>query len=172
MIEFLARLGHQRRYWLFLVLLGLALESAALYYQYALDEWPCVLCIHVRLWLVVLILVAVLGVTVRGSWPGRVVAHGLTVLVTVAILERAWRLLGVERGTIAGECSFDLGLPAWLPLDQWFPQLFQVQEACGYTPVLPFGLSMAQVLPVFSTVLLLFSLSLLVATLASGRASS
>ena len=168
----LAAIGMSAWYWLGLLLLCLALEITALVYQHVLGYGPCVLCIHVRLWLVVLILVAVLGVTVRSSWPGRVIAHGLTVLVTVAILERAWRLLGVERGTIAGECSFDLGLPAWLPLDQWFPQLFQVQEACGYTPVLPFGLSMAQVLPVFSTVLLLFSLSLLVATLASGRASS
>ena len=167
----LAAIGMSAWYWLGLLLLGLALETTALVYQHVLGYGPCVLCIHVRLWLVVLMLVAVLGMAVRGSWPGRIVAHGLTVLVTAAILERAWKLLGVERGTIAGECSFDLGLPAWLPLDQWFPQLFQVQEACGYTPVLPFGLSMAEVLPVFSAVLLLFSLSLLVATLASRRAS-
>ena len=49
MHSFLINLSRQRRYWAILVLIGITLEAAALYYQYALDEWPCVLCIHVRI---------------------------------------------------------------------------------------------------------------------------
>ena len=138
----LAAIGRSPWYWLALLLLGLAMEGMALFYQHVLGYGPCVLCIQVRLWLLGLVMVAL-----------------------------AWKLLGIERGTVEGECSFDLGLPAWLPLDHWFPPLFQVQEACGYTPTLPFGFSMAEVLPVFSGLLLLLSVALLVASLASGRSS-
>jgi disulfide bond formation protein DsbB len=168
----LARIGMSHWYWLALVVLGLALEVTALIYQYALGYGPCVLCIHIRLWVLLLVLVALVALAVRRVWFGRVLAHGSTVLVLAGLLERSWKLLGVERGTVEGECSFNLGLPAWLPLDHWFPKLFQVQEACGYTPILPFGFSMAQVLPVLSAALLLLGLCMLIATLASRRASA
>ena len=42
MPQFLLNLAQQRRYWLALLLLGFAFEAVALYYQYALDEWPFV----------------------------------------------------------------------------------------------------------------------------------
>jgi disulfide bond formation protein DsbB len=96
-------------------------------------------------------------------------AHLLATGVLAGLVQRAWLLLGIERGFVQGECSFDLGLPAWLPLDQWFPLMFQVQEACGYTPALPFGLTMAEVLLPFSGILLLLSIGLLLATLMSHR---
>mgnify|MGYP002064183637 CR=1 FL=1 len=78
-------------------------------------------------------------------------------------------LLGIERGFVEGECGFDLGLPSWLPLDQWFPAMFQVHTTCGYTPLLPLGFSMAEVLLPLSIILLLLSISLLLVTLVSLR---
>jgi disulfide bond formation protein DsbB len=167
----LAAIGRSPWYWLALLLLGLAMEGMALFYQHVLGYGPCVLCIQVRLWLLGLVMVALAALVMRRSRLGLVAAHALSALVLAGMLERAWKLLGIERGTVEGECSFDLGLPAWLPLDHWFPPLFQVQEACGYTPTLPFGFSMAEVLPVFSGLLLLLSVALLVASLASGRSS-
>ena len=59
MNQYLMELSQQRRYWLALVLFGIALESGALYFQYVLDEWPCVLCIHVRIWVVAFILLGI-----------------------------------------------------------------------------------------------------------------
>ena len=54
-----------------------------------------------------------------------------------------------------------LGLPSWFALDEWFPVLFGVWEACGDTPELLFGITMAEALIVLSWVLLLSSAALL-----------
>lgn len=63
----------------------------------------------------------------------------------------------------------DLGLPAWLALDDWLPWLFEVQTSCGYTPELPLGITMAEALLAFSAALTLLGLGLALATLAAGR---
>lgn len=169
MLTRLAATAASAWYWLALLLFGLALEGTALVYQYVLEYGPCVLCIHVRIWVLALVLVSLPALALRRSWPGRLLVQLLTVAVLAGLAERAWLLLAVERGTVAGECSFDLGLPAWLALDKWVPWLFQVHEACGITPPLPFGLTMAEALVPVSAVLLAINLVLLGATLARGR---
>jgi disulfide bond formation protein DsbB len=169
LLNALANIATSRWYWLTLLVLGLSLEATALYFQYVLSYGPCVLCIQVRILVLCLMLVALLALAVRRSWLGRLSAHLLATVVLVLLVQRAWSLLGIERGFVQGECSFDLGLPAWLALDQWFPAMFQVHEACGYTPALPFGLTMAEVLLPFSGLLLLLSIGLLLATLVRRR---
>jgi disulfide bond formation protein DsbB len=163
--EKLAIIGKSAWYWLALVLIGLSFEGVALFYQYALEEPPCVLCIHVRLLVLALLLIALAALFLRHfKWPN-VLAHLLTVLVAAGLLERSYQLLGTERGFTVGDCGFDLGLPDWLAVDTWFPALFQVQSTCGYTPELLFGITMAEALLVFSVVFVLISLAM---TLASG----
>jgi len=88
------------------------------------------------------------------------IAHILTVVIAVGLLDRSYQLLGTERGFVFGDCGFDLGLPSWLPLDTWFPELFRVHSSCGYTPELIFGITMAEALIVFSVTFLLVSLTL------------
>jgi len=164
MQKFLIELSRQRRYWAALVLIGIALEATALYYQYALDEWPCVLCIHVRIWVIAFILVGVIAFfSTRSSLAIRS-AHGLNTIIMAGLLERSWRVLAVERGWIFGDCEMDLGMPAWFALDKWIPSLFEVQTSCGYTPLLFFGITMAEVLLVFSGVLLIISAALFFAS--------
>ena len=165
----LAIIGKSVWYWLALVLLGLAFEGVALYYQHVLDEMPCVLCIHVRLLILALIVVALAAVFLhRFKWLNAL-AHLLTVLVAAVLLERSYQLLGTERGFTFGDCGMDLGLPGWLALDSWFPAVFKVQTTCGYTPELLFGITMAEALIVFSAVFVLVSLAM---TLASVLAAS
>ena len=161
----LANMAVSRWYWLALLVLGLALEAAALYFQYVMDYPPCALCIHVRILVLGVILVALFALAVYRTRTGRLAAHLLTALLLGAMTQRAWLLLGIERGFVEGECSFDLGLPSWLPLDQWFPAMFQVHTTCGYTPLLPLGFSMAEVLLPLSIILLVLSISLLLVTL-------
>jgi len=129
------------RYWLLLVLVGLSFEGVALYYQYVLEEMPCVLCIQVRIWVMALIFIA------------------------IGLLERSYQLLGTERGFTFSDCGMDLGMPAWFALDVWFPALFQVQTSCGYTPELLFGITMAEALIVVSAIFLLWSAGMVVLTL-------
>ena len=164
----IAAIGISAWYWLAIIVLGFSMEAVALFYQYGLNYGPCVLCIHVRIWVLGLILVALVTLLTRKVWLLSVIAHALTAIIAAALLELSWRLLGTERGTILGDCSMESGLPAWFSLDQWFPKLFGIWEACGYTPKLLFGITMAEGLLVIAIALLLVSIVFAVATL-SGR---
>lgn len=157
MNKFLVNLSVQRRYWAALVLVGIALEAAALYHQYVLDEWPCVLCIHVRIWIVAFILLGMIAIFCVQSRLAMRIAHGLNVIIMAGLVERSWNVLAVERGWIFGSCELDLGMPTWFALDKWIPSLFEVQTACGYTPLILFNITMAEVLLVFSVLLLIIS---------------
>ncbi|WJW76547.1 disulfide bond formation protein B [Thiohalobacter sp. IOR34] len=140
----LADTGKSSWYWLALAGLGVAMEGIALFYQYRLDYWPCVLCIHVRIWTLALILAALFGLLTRRHRALNLASHALTAGIGIGLLERAWKLLGVERGTLEGSCSMDTGLPAWFALDKWLPSVFEPQTPCGYTPDLPLGITMAE----------------------------
>ncbi len=164
MKEFLVNLSTQRRYWAALVMIGFALECGALYFQYVLDEWPCVLCIHVRIWVVALILFGLIAFFCTASTLAMRVAHGLNTMIMVGLLERSWNVLAVERGWIFGDCDMDLGMPSWFALDKWIPSLFEVQTACGYTPLIIFNITMAEVLLVFSVLLLIMSTAVFIAS--------
>ena len=156
-------------YWLLLVLTGLLFEGVALYYQYVLEELPCVICIQVRIWVMALILVALAAIWMRRNAFMNLLAHMLTVLIAIGLLERSYQLLGTERGFTFSDCGLDLGMPAWFALDAWFPALFQVQSSCGYTPELLFGVTMAEALIVISAVLLLWSAGMVVLTLLGNK---
>jgi disulfide bond formation protein DsbB len=164
MKEFLLNLSTQRRYWAALILIGAALEGGALYYQYVLDEWPCVLCIHVRIWVVAFMLLAMVAIFCTNSIVAMRIAHFLNVGIIIGLLERSWRVLAVERGWIFGDCDMDLGMPAWFALDKWFPSLFEVQTSCGYTPLILFDITMAESLLVISALMLIMSAAVFIAS--------
>lgn len=151
----LATIGRSAIYWWFLIVLGLSMEGVALFFQHVMELGPCVLCIQVRIWVLAIIMLSVVGLMLRSRrWPGIVVSLLMTGLF-LGLLDRSWLLFGTERGIVFADCGFDLGLPAWLALEDWFPAMFRIHEACGYTPELLFGITMAEALLVLSSVLLL-----------------
>ncbi len=141
-------------YWLGLIILGLSMEGIALFFQYGLNYGPCVLCIHVRIWVMALTAVAILGFFARKAPWGAKLSHLLMLVVSLGLTERSWQTLAVERGWIIDSCSMNSGLPNWFALDQWFPQVFEPWEPCGYTPELLFGITMAEGLMLISILLL------------------
>jgi disulfide bond formation protein DsbB len=162
-IKSLQKIARTRWYWLFLAILGISLIGVALYYQYVRAEPPCVLCIQTRIWIWCLIIVAMMALIFHNRLT-TFAAHLLSVLISAGLLERSYQLLGTERGFIFGDCGFDLGLPAWLALDNWFPAMFRIEASCGYTPELVFGVTMAEGLLLLSAALLLISLALTTAS--------
>ena len=52
-----------RSYWLTITAASLAMLVIALYYQYALGEEPCQVCIQARLWVFALLLVSMTTAT-------------------------------------------------------------------------------------------------------------
>lgn len=154
MMQFVKKFSQQRHYWVVLVLIGLSLEATALYYQYVLDEWPCVLCIHIRIWIVAFILIGLIGMFGSRSIILLRTLHLLSVVAMAGFVERSWQVLAVERGWVFGDCDMDLGMPAWFALDKWLPSVFEVQTSCGYTPLILFDITMAEILLLVSALLI------------------
>lgn len=169
MLEKLNGMASSKAYWLAIISLSVALLSVALVFQYVLDEPPCLLCIHVRLLITCAILLATVALLLRRHRLLLAACHALNTLIMAVLFERSWLLLGTERGTIIASCGFDLDLPGWLALDQWFPALFEVQAACGYTPELLFGITMAEALVVLSAALVLLSATMTLALFLGKR---
>jgi len=172
MMDAAIRFSQHRTYWVLLLLLGITLEGVALYYQYALDEWPCVLCIHIRIWVLGFILVAIIGMLTSGYSTIDRILHLLNSVIMIGLVERSWQLLAVERGWVFGDCVMDAGLPPWFALDSWFPFMFEVQTGCGYTPLIVMNISMAEILMVMSVLLLVVSLVLSVGSFLSAKSTT
>jgi len=151
-------LPQKRRYWLSYIIISLLLLSTALYYQFVREELPCVVCIQIRLWLSLLILLSLLGYVLRQSrWIKA--ANVMLLLPAIGLVERSYLLLGTERGFIFSDCGFNLGLPSWFAVEEALPWLYRIETSCGYTPELLFGITMAESLMALSVVFLLVSFS-------------
>ena len=142
----LSRFLRSRWYWLTLVLFGIALLSVALYYQYALGDEPCQVCIHARLWVVAFTLIALFMLITPQITLVRVVGSLGVLTAGAGLFERARYLYRLENGIGDGSCQFQLGMPDWFSVDRWMPWLFEVRNLCSFTPEMLFGLSMAETL--------------------------
>ena len=167
----LKNMSQSHWYWQVYIVGGLILLAIALFFQYFLDESPCAMCIHVRLWVSLFVIVSFVGLLTRANRIMNVVVNLFTVLIAVALTERAYLLLGTERGFIFSDCGFSLGLPAWFPVDEWLPWLYRVETLCGYTPELFFGITMAEMLIVMFGLLLLVSFAVFLASIMSLKKS-
>lgn len=168
-INKLNNIAQSRWHWLLYLFGSLALIITALFYQYVLETLPCVLCIQIRLWFSLLVIIAFIGLITRHVKIANILANLSVTGIAVALTERSYQLLGTERGFVFGDCGFDPGLPSWLALDEWLPWLYRVETSCGYTPDIIFGITMAEMLMVLSVVLLIFSASLSVAAVFTSR---
>lgn len=145
-------------YWLLVLIFGMAMEAIALYFQYGLGYGPCVLCIHVRIYVMAFMLVALIALLSRHNRLMNILTSVTGLGLAIGLAERSWKTFGVERGFIEGACDMDSGLPNWFALDKWFPTVFEPWEPCGYTPELLFGITMAEGLIALSVVAILTSL--------------
>ncbi|MEK7991703.1 MAG: disulfide bond formation protein B [Thiotrichaceae bacterium] len=144
MTQLLTKASRSVWYWLMMLLLGATMEGVALFFQHQLDYGPCALCIHVRIYIMAFMLVALFALLVKNNKILRTLTHITTLLLSFGLMERSWNLLGTERGFIEGSCSMILGFPDWFALDKWLPNVFEPWEPCGYTPELLFGITMAE----------------------------
>jgi len=149
-IKSLQIIAESRLYWLVHIIGGVALLATALVSQYVFEEYPCVVCIQIRLWISLLVLVSIGGLILRKMLLMNSVMQLGVVIASIGFVERSYLLLGTEKGFIFGDCGFSLGLPAWFAIDQWVPWAYQVEAACGYTPEIIFGITMAEALIVIS----------------------
>jgi disulfide bond formation protein DsbB len=147
-------------FWWGVALLGTSLFVAALYWQYALNEEPCQVCIQARLWVVAIALLGVLMSLLPHSRRLYIAGNSLLLLCAVGLGERSFYLYEIENFRGDGSCEFSLGMPDWFAVDRWLPSLFEVRNICSYTPEIAFGVSMAEAL---------MSISLIVASLCGAN---
>jgi disulfide bond formation protein DsbB len=131
-------------YWLIVAAIGFGLEGVALFYQHILNQAPCVLCIHARVWTLIGTFFALLGLALHRSTIGRLVAQSGLLVSLACLLYKSWLGVLIERGLYESSCNMDAGFPTWLPLNSWFPNVFEVWAMCGSSPELVFGLSMVE----------------------------
>ena len=140
----LTNLLQTRWYWAVVAALGFLLLAVALYYQYALGDEPCQVCIHARLWVVAFTLIALIVLVMPQTSPVRVAGNVGVIIAGAGLFERARYLYRLENGIGDGSCQFQLGMPDWFAVDRWMPWLFEVRNLCSFTPEMLLGLSMAE----------------------------
>ena len=148
-------------FWVAVLLIGIAMEAIALYFQYGLGYGPCVLCIHVRIYVAAFLIAALIALATNGNKSMRILTNLTALGLSAGMAERAWQTFAVERGLVEDACGMDSGLPDWFALDKWFPTVFEPWEPCGYTPELLFGITMAEALLALSAFAVISSLALL-----------
>jgi disulfide bond formation protein DsbB len=146
-------------YWLAVIAVGFGLEGVALFYQHDLNEPPCVLCIQARVWTLIGIIAAGVGLALRRFFYVRMLAHLALIVSLVGLINRSWISVLVERNQYESLCGIDPGFPSWLPLDQWFPNIFEVWTMCGYTPDFVLGLTMGEALSYGSGTLIIIAVA-------------
>lgn len=124
----------KRGLWLLLTVIALALDGVALYLQHVLQVEPCNECIYVR--------TGVLGIAVAGLMGALAPKYWLMRLAGLAAwfgalgwsLYRVTLLLGLERVVSEGgdaSCKRFKGFPDWMPLEVWWPEVFEPRAMCG-----------------------------------------
>jgi disulfide bond formation protein DsbB len=110
------------------------LECFALYMQHALGVEPCNECIYIR--------AGVLGVAASGLIGAlaprvRILRWSAIAVWQMALgwsLYRANLLLNMEqkvREGLEASCGRFKGFPDWMPLERWFPEMFEPRAMCG-----------------------------------------
>ncbi len=137
----------RRSAWFALAASALLLEACALYFQYALDLQPCVMCVYIRLAVLGLLAAALVGAIAPArpavqflgfaGWAAAA-AEGLILSRELIVIQEAGPY------SLEVTCSFLPRFPAWMPLHEWFPAFLMPTGSCTDDVWQFLGLSMAQ----------------------------
>lgn len=130
MLELISKIPEKRSSWATLWLSALVLEVIALYFQYAMDLKPCVMCIYQR--------TAVLGILFAGLIPF-ISNNSITRFIGFAIwgVSSIWGMLiakehvGYQTDPFFGVCEIVPNFPGIMPLHDWLPFFFGAPGDCG-----------------------------------------
>jgi disulfide bond formation protein DsbB len=153
----MTQLSAMRSLWWAMLVLGGGMFAAALYWQYALGDDPCQVCIQARLWAVAIALIGALMLVLPSNLGTNLGGLVLLLVSSVGLGERSYYLYEIENFRGDGSCQFTLGMPNWFAVDRWFPALFEVRNICSYTPEIAFGVSMAEALLGISALIIAIS---------------
>ncbi|WP_340677791.1 disulfide bond formation protein DsbB [Paraglaciecola sp.] len=131
-MNFLANLGRNSSAWIWLLLSAFFLEIAALYFQYAMELRPCIMCIYQR--------TAVFGIMFAAIIPlltnniiSRMLAYVLWGVSAVWGLVIALEHVEIQsaKNSFFATCEIVPNFPSWAPLHEWLPNIFAATGDCG-----------------------------------------
>ncbi len=132
-MKILSDLTTNSKPWVLLALSALAIELSALFFQYAMDLAPCIMCVYQRVAIAAIFLAGLTGCLGYRHLIARMLAHGLW--ATGAIWGFFIALEHVEiqenSGSLFFSCDFFPNFPTWAPLHEWIPFLFEATGDCG-----------------------------------------
>jgi Disulfide bond formation protein DsbB len=131
MREFLYFLPRKALFWNFIIISMISLELIALYYQYALHESPCAICVQIRSVVMFMGFTGLFGLMVKNN--KKLIWLPLLALLSQigGVLILGSKALHIERGDVLSTCGMDAGFPVWMKLDQWLPWMFEPKGLCG-----------------------------------------
>ncbi|WP_192867812.1 disulfide bond formation protein DsbB [Thaumasiovibrio subtropicus] len=156
MLMFVAlyRWSQTRQPWLILLLIIIALELAAMYFQHVMMLAPCVMCIYERVAMVGMGLGAAIGLIA----PKNPIVRWLGLGVWGYSSVRSWQLANEHVGyqfpdpndLFGAQCDIFVNFPDWAPLNEWVPWFFEATGDCSKIVWQFMDLSMPQWLEIIS----------------------
>jgi len=145
-MKYLSDLTTSNKAWLLLAVSALGLELSALFFQYALDLKPCIMCIYQRLAIGAIILAGLIGTVGHKLLLTRILAYALwgTGAIWGALLAVEHVEMQNNSGSLFFSCEFIPNFPSWAPLHEWIPFLFEATGDCGEISWQFLGYSMPQ----------------------------
>lgn len=129
----LSTLATNKSAWLLLALSALALELAALYFQYVLGLAPCIMCIYQRVAIWAIFVAGLIGYFSATHLIGRMISFILWAIGSIWGLLIANEHVNIQNdpfGFLNG-CESVPNFPSWAPLHEWIPPLFEASGSCG-----------------------------------------
>jgi len=152
--------AEQRWAWALLFASALILELIALYFQYAMDLKPCIMCIYQRTAVFGLLFAAMLPLLKNNSMTRLLAFIGWGVSAIWGMLI-AIEHVDIQTATnpFFVSCEIVPNFPSFLPLHTMLPNLFAATGDCGNIDWQLFGMSMPQwMIVVFALYTAMFAL--------------
>ncbi|EKO3743680.1 hypothetical protein DI392_13490 [Vibrio albus] len=140
---------------IFLLLSSVGMELFGLFTQYYLGFEPCANCVQIRLFILFLGIAGILHIFANQNDITKISTLLLSLIGTYFALQFSWDNHLIETGQKLSSCSYGSPFPSFMPLDSWFPTMFEAKGPCG-TPSPLYG-------NITFTDLSIFGLSLLLA---------
>lgn len=160
MLGFLKEMSLKRSFWLLFILSGLALEGVALYFQHNMGLSPCVMCIYERIALFGICIAGVVGLIAPRFLLLRLLALFIAIFCAFKGLMLAIKHANYQFNPSPwNQCPIKVDFPPTLPLNQWFPNIFEATGSCSEIQWKLLTFSMPQwLIAVFGCYLFIFAL--------------
>nr|WP_086938143.1 disulfide bond formation protein DsbB [Thaumasiovibrio occultus] len=125
-----------RQPWLILLLIIIALELTALYFQHVMNLAPCVMCIYERIAMMGMGVGAAIGLAAPNNLVARWAGLGVWGYSAYRGLTLSQEHVGYQFPDPndlfgGGVCDIYVNFPDWLPLNKWVPWLFEATGDCS-----------------------------------------